>query len=132
MEEKSNRDRQVKKQEKIAQRQAEDEKMNKCMQSDIVYKNWLSKAKKKELHSRFSYGYLDGSLFSYYDMTSTPTPSFTNPMPWVDTDYEKEKADFYCSPPMLWKDVEVRQQSKINVSVKCRKNVKKHSCLKIS
>ncbi|XP_012560155.2 coiled-coil domain-containing protein 34 isoform X1 [Hydra vulgaris] len=135
LEEKKNRDHQMKLTKNEARRQTEIEKINKCIQSDIIYKNWLNEAKKKKLPGRYSYGYANGSLFTYYDMTATPNPSFTNSEPWLDqsgSDSVNEKIELFCSPPMLWKDVNTRQQAKDRTTNKTTKNLKKHSCSKLS
>ena len=129
--------RSKKKENKEKQRNTKEEKLkanrqyvNKICESEIAYKQWLTKAKKKK-NNRNTYAYSGGSLFSYYDMGCTPPPSYVNPNPWVDfvaTDYKPSDIDKFSSPPLMWKDIDKRERPLTNNSKQKKKVIVKHSC----
>jgi len=103
---------------------------NKKNNSTKAYKEWKLSIKKREKLNRNSYGYSNGNLFCYYDMTSQTEPSYTNPVPWVDTLLNEDniKPEQFSSPPLLWKDIEGREEDNRRNKNK-QTTVKKHSCV---
>lgn len=99
--------------------------------SQDSYKSWLEKSKNKRVN-RSTYGYTNGNLMSYYDMGCSPSPSFNNPIPWVGVapnDTKKySKHEPIISPPLLWKQVEERNNASKPKS-KPKRGVTKHSCI---
>lgn len=56
-----------------------EEHRQKC---DFVFKQWLKKHQNC-YREHYSYAYSGGIVVSYYDLTSSPRPSFFNPEPWI-------------------------------------------------
>lgn len=132
------RDKEKRDQNKIEEQTRQKEILNKKLASEEAYREWLKKSKKKKRPSRNTYGYSEGSLFSYYDMGSTPPPSYMNPMPWVAnvTNSAKDKKNLrqreFSSPPMLWKEIEERKGKQNRNYSKQKHVVSKHSCINVA
>lgn len=92
----------------------EQEKINKQEQAEKAYKTWLRKSRKVGTpHSQA----INGSLLQYLhkDKPAAASPSYINPIPWVvGTSFDEpanaraKKLETYSSPPLLWKEIEHR------------------------
>ena len=105
--------------EKIKQQNIEiqKKKIEKEQASKEAFEKWKKKNRKPK-NLRTSFAYSEGSLFCYHDMSSNQEPSYTNPIPWVNTPIftpvktPSEEIHSFQSPPLLWDDVERRLKSK--------------------
>ena len=116
----------LRKEQLIANEKFEQKKLS----SEESYKAWLEKSKTKKVN-RSTYGYSNGTLVSYYDMGCSPTPTYKNPLPWVDTMVaigDEGTKSHQPSPPLLWMDVEKRNPHSKRKS-KQKKVIVKHSCV---
>jgi len=111
------------KQKRIQIKKNKQEQMNNMImkqnQRDEAYKLWLKNSKNKSKKRPVTYGYSDGKLLSFYDMGASPTPQYTNHIPWVSSSTSEQKnnrddLDRFSSPPLMWRDVEARHKSKRN------------------
>ncbi|EDV19776.1 Coiled-coil domain-containing protein 34 [Trichoplax sp. H2] len=51
-------------------------------ESQEAYRMWLARAKPSSPSNYIAYGYINGTLTSYYDSSAKPKPSYFNPIPW--------------------------------------------------
>ena len=117
------------KQERYRQKHEHDLQQQKHFEKKIAaenaYKLWLRKNKKKISKHRSC----DDKLTNLYN---PPSPVFVNPLPWVGAVLDDEKSctrsqnkkrnNEFCSPPMLWEEVEKRQKRNINRNYSTRKS----------
>lgn len=101
----------------------------KKMSAGNAYKLWLQENKKRN-----NSNYINIDQKSNNDIINnlynSPSPDFINPLPWVGTvELNNEKSNKtmkknrnnknrdmeYCSPPMLWEEVEQRQKRKLDM-----------------
>lgn len=81
--------------------------------SEEAYKLWLEKSKQHQKSENNHFGYIGGKVRCYYDWTTYPVPSYSNPNPWVSPKvrvWYQSKIKFQNpSPPLLFKDIEERE-----------------------
>lgn len=117
-------------QEEIERKNAQQQNLIKKSASEQAYEEWLNRTKEKTPRRRHTYGYSGGNLLSYYDLTSTPPPSYVNPLPWVSptawntNDFELAS---YSSPPLLWRDVHNREKPQSKSKKKMQRGPSKRS-----
>jgi len=97
------------------ERNLEEERIQeKQQQADNAYKRWMSQTDEQSKPFRYHGG---GRVSKKKNLYSSPDPTFTNPLPWVDSVMEEEKMyrcnhqkKIFSSPPMLWQDIENRRK----------------------
>lgn len=116
----------------------EEEKEAKQALAEKAYKAWLRNSRKLGTpHSQA----INGSLLQYLhkDKQTAVFPSYINPIPWVSvapderTTTTTQKVEKFSSPPMLWKEIERRDnQTQAESRKPKRRDVhNKHSCSRV-
>ena len=98
---------------KLTEQERKQNEMQRKQQSEEAYKLWLDKSKKHQKSKNNHFGVLGGKLTGYYDWTTYPMPSYSNPKPWVSpkvrTHYQSKIKLQNPSPPLLFKELEERE-----------------------
>ena len=119
------------KEERLKRKQEQESQQQKLfekkMSADHAYKLWLRENKKRN-NSNYNIHHQRDNNDKFNNLYNPPSPNFVNPLPWVGTvvvDEEKSLSTkrnrndknqdtVFCSPPMLWEEVERRQKRKTN------------------
>ena len=98
---------------KLSEKEQKENERQRKQQSEEAYKLWLEKSKKHQKLQNNHFGFLGGKVTGYYDWTTYPMPSYSNPKPWVSpkvrAHYQSKIKLQNPSPPLLFRELEERE-----------------------
>ncbi|XP_028409203.1 coiled-coil domain-containing protein 34-like [Dendronephthya gigantea] len=122
LEEKENERKKQMKSRRLSEKTKKENELERKQKCEEAYKLWLQKAKLHQKSKNNHFGYLGGKVTGYYDWTTYPMPSYSNPKPWVSpkvkTRYQSKIKLQNPSPPLLFEERERNEKRKQNHQVK--------------